>query len=117
MNWYIAKIVYRIICGDGDHTAQFDEQLRLISAFNKAEAFDRSIALGKMEEDNFYNHDKLLVRWEFVNVLELYELNDLVDGAEIYSRIKEVNDGEGYSTFVHKKSAAIFDKQKISLLN
>ena len=30
MNWYLAKIVYRIICGDGNHTAQFDEQLRLV---------------------------------------------------------------------------------------
>ena len=32
MNWYLAKIVYRIICGQGNHTAQFDEQLRLIQA-------------------------------------------------------------------------------------
>jgi len=27
MNWYLAKLVFRIICGDGDHTPQFDEQL------------------------------------------------------------------------------------------
>ena len=30
MKWYLAKIVYRIICGEGNHTPQFDEQLRLI---------------------------------------------------------------------------------------
>ncbi|MEP7129294.1 MAG: DUF4288 domain-containing protein, partial [Chitinophagales bacterium] len=29
MNWYLAKIVFRIICGDGLHQPQFDEQLRL----------------------------------------------------------------------------------------
>ena len=32
MKWYLAKLIYRIICGDGTHTPQFDEQLRLIHA-------------------------------------------------------------------------------------
>ena len=32
MNWFLAKIVYRIVCGKGEHTPQFDEQLRLIGA-------------------------------------------------------------------------------------
>ncbi len=117
MNWYITKIVYRIICGDGNHTPQFDEQLRLINAGNEDEAFEKSVSLGKQEEDNFYNHDQLLVCWKFVNVSELYPLNELIDGAEIYSRIKEVHDAEGYITFVHKKAAAIVEKQKDALLN
>ncbi len=46
MNWYLTKIVYRIICGQGNHTAQFDEQLRLIQADNAQEAFEKSAALG-----------------------------------------------------------------------
>ena len=32
MKWYLAKLVYRIICGEGNHKPQFDEQLRLIYA-------------------------------------------------------------------------------------
>jgi len=32
MNWYVAKLVFRVISGDGHHHAQFDEQLRLINA-------------------------------------------------------------------------------------
>ncbi|MDQ3846676.1 MAG: DUF4288 domain-containing protein [Bacteroidota bacterium] len=39
MNWYLTKIIYRIICGNGDHKAQFDEQLRLVEASSKQEAF------------------------------------------------------------------------------
>ena len=39
MNWYLAKLVFRIICGEGNHAAQFDEQLRLVNAFTKEEAF------------------------------------------------------------------------------
>jgi hypothetical protein len=29
MQWYLAKLVFQIICGDGNHRPQFDEQLRL----------------------------------------------------------------------------------------
>ena len=32
MNMCVAKIVYRIVCGDADHTAQFDVQLQLAFA-------------------------------------------------------------------------------------
>jgi len=39
MNWYLAKMVFRIICGEGNHTAQFDEQLRLISGESKRRDF------------------------------------------------------------------------------
>ena len=38
MNWYLTKIVYQIICGEGNHTAQFDEQLRLIAADDEQRA-------------------------------------------------------------------------------
>ncbi len=41
MNWYLSKIVYRIICGQGNHTPQFDEQLRLIQAESTQEAFEK----------------------------------------------------------------------------
>lgn len=32
MNWYVAKLIFRITFGNGNHPPQFDEQLRLISA-------------------------------------------------------------------------------------
>ena len=40
MNWYVAKLVFRVISGAGDHQAQFDEQLRLINADNELSAFE-----------------------------------------------------------------------------
>ena len=52
MNWYLAKIVYRIICGNGDHAAQFDEQLRLICATNKEDAFHKAQRTGKKRRRN-----------------------------------------------------------------
>jgi len=104
MKWYVAKLVYRIVCGDGEHTPQFDEQLRLIAAYNEDEAFAKAFSVGKKEEDTFFNQRSQLVKWEFINVPEIYPLSALIDGAEIYSKINEVDDAIAYTTFVHQKA-------------
>lgn len=69
MNWYLAKLVFRIICGDGDHTPQFDEQLRLISANSKEEGFHKAQHMGKQEEESFYNYSrqKIMQRHIFIS--------------------------------------------------
>jgi hypothetical protein len=117
MKWYTAKLVFRIICGAGDHTAQFDEQLRLITAADEDKAFEKAAAIGQKEEEVFYNMKQQLVRWQFVNVSELYRLSELADGAELYARIKEVDDAEAYTTFVHRRAASIQEKETLQLLN
>jgi hypothetical protein len=117
MKWYLAKIVFQIICGDGHHTAQFDEQLRLIAASDEEEAFEKAGTIGKAEEDSFYNLKQQLVRWQFVNVSELYHLSELIDGAEMYSRISEVDDADAYITFVQRRAESIQKKQTHQLLN
>jgi hypothetical protein len=104
MNWYLSKIVFRIICGEGHHTPQFDEQLRLITADNEQEAFDKAMIIGEKEQDGFYNQDQKLVQWKFVNVAELYKLSGLLDGAEVYSRIQETDDPDRYIEFTNKKA-------------
>ena len=107
MKWYLSKIVYRIICGDGNHKPQFDEQLRLIHAEDEAVAFAKARAVGHREEEIFLNEKQHLVRWEFINVSELYKLTALIDGAELYSKIQEAENAELYITTVHKKATAI----------
>jgi hypothetical protein len=49
MKWYLAKLVYRIICGEGAHTPQFDEQLRLVCAEDDLHAFQKARATGHLE--------------------------------------------------------------------
>lgn len=107
MNWYLAKMVFRIICGDGNHTAQFDEQLRLIMASSKEEAFHKAQLLGGKEEEIFFNRNQQLVQWQFISVSELYQLNELIDGAELYSRIEEKEHAETYLHIIHKKAEQI----------
>ncbi|HZH94370.1 MAG TPA: DUF4288 domain-containing protein [Flavisolibacter sp.] len=105
MNYYLVKMVYRIICGDGVHTPQFDEQLRLIHAASTEEAFDKAALTGEAEAETFFNQKEQLVQWKFINVSEIYQLTGLVHGAELYSQIREVDDAEAYITFVHHKAS------------
>lgn len=105
MKWFLVKLVYRIVCGEGIHTPQFDEQLRLVMAGDEGEAFSKATLIGIKEQESFFNQHQQLVQWQFVNVSELYLLNDLVDGAEMYSHINEVEDADAYTSFVHHKAA------------
>jgi hypothetical protein len=110
MNWYVTKIVYQIICGQGRHTAQFDEQIRLICAADEEQAFAKAVQIGHSEADSFCNAKREMVQWNFINVAELYRLNHLTDGAEIYSRITEADEEAAYVHAVHQKAASLQEK-------
>ncbi len=110
MHWYLAKLVYRIICGDGDHKAQFDEQLRLICAEDELQAFNKAHLIGEREQDHFLNEAAKPVQWKFINVTELHALEELTDGAEVYSRIREEDDGDNYQHIVHVKAGYLSER-------
>lgn len=102
MKWYIAKIVFKI---SGGKHPQFDEHLRLLSAYNFEEAFLKARMLGLSEEDSFVNDKQKKVKWEFINVADLYPLHDLKDGVELYSRIHEEEEEGKYIHAIHQKAA------------
>ena len=109
MNWYMAKITYQIVCGNGSHTPQFDEQWRLIGATDEKEAFNKAKTIGMKDQETFFNHKQQLVQWVFINVSELNQL-DLIDGAEIYSRITEQDQASVYIDLLHLKAEDIQSK-------
>ena len=78
---------------------------------------DFACNMGKEEQESFLNQKNELVQWQFINVSELYRLSKLIDGAEIYSRINEVDDAGAYTNFVHRKAESILEKQTHQLLN
>jgi hypothetical protein len=104
MKWYLAKLVYRIICGEGAHTPQFDEQLRLVYAEDDLHAFQKARTTGHKEEDNFLSNKQKPVLWKFIDVSELYALTELVDGAELYSRILEEEQADRYIQVTHERA-------------
>jgi hypothetical protein len=115
MRWFVAKLVYQIICGNGDHMPQFDEQLRLISAQSKHEAAQKAREIGQQEQYAFKNQRQELVEWKFINVPELYTLDQLSDGMELYSRIEEPADANAYVAWLQMKSAQLQEQQVIEI--
>lgn len=107
MNWYVAKIIFRIVAGDGKHHAQFDEQLRLISAETKCQAFEKAVMLGHTHQEYFMNNEKHAVKWQFVNVAEVNPINGLEDGAELYYQIHETENADQYMAWANHKAALI----------
>jgi len=109
MKWYLAKLVYRIVCGDGNHTPQFDEQLRLVLADDELHAFQKARSMGEKEQDNFLNAHLKPVHWKFIDVPEIYQLSGLIDGAEMYSRIREEDDADIYIRITQLKAAHLLE--------
>ncbi|QEC68984.1 DUF4288 domain-containing protein [Panacibacter ginsenosidivorans] len=109
MKWYLAKLVYQIVCGDGAHTPQFDEQLRLIMAEDELHAFQKARSIGEKEQDNFLNNFNKPVRWKFIDVPELHAMNALIDGAEMYSRIREEDNADIYIRVTQLKAAHLLE--------
>jgi len=107
MNAYLAKIVYRIVCGNGKHTPQFDEQLRLIYAEDDGEAILSAKKIGRKEEHIFINQNQNMVKWQFIDIADLVMLSQFAGGAEVFSIIKEPINADVYIEHVHKKADAL----------
>jgi Domain of unknown function (DUF4288) len=104
MNWYLTKMVFRIQLGGGTHKAQFDEQLRIILASDAEAALDKARRFAEEEKRNASNSYGM-VKWQFINVTEIYRLNNYVDGAEIFSQIQEAENGDLYEEKINRKAA------------
>jgi hypothetical protein len=107
MNWYIVKMVFRIRCGNGNHRTQYDEQLRLIQSGNADQAIQKAFNLAESEASRGLTGMEPDVKWQFVNVSELYLLNSFIDGAEVFSRIQEQENAEQYERIIKRKADMI----------
>lgn len=117
MNWYITKIVFQVIVEGREHIAEFDEQLRVIAAASKEEAFKKATRIGMAEEGSIENiHNNRLIQWKFINIATLYQLKELLDGAEICASTHEPDCAATYIEMVHKKAAHIQNSDTLEIL-
>jgi len=116
-NWFLAKIIYHIICGDGKHTTQFDEQLRLVQAENELQAIKKAKQIGEKEQISFFNCNQKLVQWKFIDVSELYSFDEITDGCELYSRVHEDEDSHQYIDMIRLRASDLLEESmKISFV-
>lgn len=117
MNWYITKIVFQVIFNGKEHLPQFDEQLRVVAASSKDEAFNKAQQLGMSEEGSVVNiHNNQLIEWKFINVSTLYQLKDLLDGAEVCSTTLEPESADNYIEMVNAKAFHIKNSNTLEIL-
>lgn len=118
MNWYITKIVFQVVFAGREQVAEFDEQLRIIAASSKEEAFYKAQQLGISEEASIVNvNNSQLIQWKFINVSTLYQLKELLDGAEICSATHAPDCAAAYIEMVHQKAACIQNNDTLEILH
>ena len=86
--WYVAVLVVRItVDDDPEHEPATDRQIRLIRAPDPETAYTRALVLGAQENRSYLNGDGRTVRWEFVGLADLDELQAPApaDEVEVYS--------------------------------
>ena len=112
MKWYLVKLVYQVVSGDGAHTPQFDEQLRLIRADELDWAREKAKVLGQIGAFTFLNKRKEEVRWKFIDVVDVCEIGEIEDGAQFYSSTEEPKDVNSYLNLITAKAKRIYDFTK-----
>lgn len=110
MKWFIAKLVFKIVCGNGNHTPQFDEQLRLIYAEDELHAFHKARLLGEGDCLKSATEVSVAVQWKFIDVCELHPLIHATDGAEINSVKREEADANLYIRTIEKAARQLLQQ-------
>jgi len=119
MKWYIAKLVFQVISGDGLHTPQFDEQWRLIKADEIIWAHEKARVLGWLEQGRFDAEHQRKVEWRFIEVAEIQQITTMEDGVQLYSTTEEPLDANAYVDLVRirgQKSLALAQNRELELL-
>ncbi|MES2680833.1 MAG: DUF4288 domain-containing protein [Bacteroidota bacterium] len=110
MKRYLAKLMFNIDIDNGNNNSQFDEQVRVIESHSLEDAFFKARAIGKKEEEVFINNDNMPVNWQFIDVAEVYPLEDLKDGDQVYSNTRKIKDTRSFINYIRQKSMEIQTK-------
>jgi hypothetical protein len=120
MNWYLVKLVFQVLSGEGTHTPQFDEQVRLIRADEVSWAYEKATVIGWLEQRCFLNDRKEKVEWKFIDVAEIQQIDDPEDGVLLCTHTEEPAEAEAYKQLIKEKAQKSLhisqNKERIELL-
>jgi hypothetical protein len=103
-NWYLIKLTYRFICGNGEHAAEFNEQIRMICAEDTLHAFHKARLIGE-RETTALNTAAITACWKFIDVSAIIPINQLQDGAELWSHNYETTDAAQYISTTRQQAS------------
>lgn len=103
-NWYLVKLIYCIDVNFGSNKKQFDEQLRLLEAINYTEAIIKAKMFGVKNEFEINQPNANHVKWSFIDILEIKQLDNFTDGIELCSKIDEQEESDNFIAFIKAKA-------------
>jgi hypothetical protein len=96
MKWFAVNCIYQVICGEGKHTPQFNEQTRLIQAIGQMQALDKARLNAVNFNPPFDNCKGEKVVWKFIGVGGISAIEEPADGVEVNSSIIEPESVDQY---------------------
>jgi hypothetical protein len=102
---FSASLIF--ICKSDDEQSRFidaEEQIVLLNTESEEEAIIRCAVIGKANELRYEAADGGKVRWNYMGVTKLFEIDDSLatDGAEVFSRfLGDVSMAEGLFKIIH----------------
>jgi hypothetical protein len=107
MQKYLTKMMFNINVDNGTDSSQFDEQVRIVESHTLEEAFQKARNIGKKEQETFLNSENQLVSWQFIDVYDVYPLESIKDGEQVYSNTHKIHDNQSYIKYIRQKSMEI----------
>jgi Domain of unknown function (DUF4288) len=107
MKQYLTKLMFNIHIDDGNDASQFDEQIRIVQSESLEDAFHKARRIGKTEEETFMNSHNRPVRWQFIDVSDVYSLEELKDGEQLYSNTHKIKDTSSFIRYIRQRSMEI----------
>jgi len=111
MKKYLVKLMFNINIDNGNNTSEFDEQIRVVEANSLENAFYKARSLGKKEEETFFDKESKMVSWNFIDVAEVYPLEEVKDGDQLYSNTRKIKDTNSFISYIRQKSMEIQAKK------
>ncbi len=115
MNFYIAKLVFRIEVLNEPLKDQYEEKLIWIKAADLKQAYIKSIELAGKDEIEFINANHHHIRWKLAGITHLSQTGSLNDDMELFSEIKEAYTEN--ETHILQRRAEDISKQFINYPN
>ncbi len=117
MKWYVTQLVFRVHISGVEGLAEFEEQLRLLQAPDGREAFEKARLAGQKEAGEVVHVPQgRSIRWEFIDVCMLYELKELLDGAQLSSVTRRPQDADAYIEMTRGRAHHIQNSDTLALL-
>lgn len=110
MKWFAVNCIYQVICGEGKHAPQFNEQIRLIFSNSVIEAIAKVKLMAFSYNASFKNYEGESVKWNFIAVGGVTEIEPPKDGVEVSSKILEPKSVEYYLENVEHKNKILTKK-------